>query len=43
MVQLEKHHRLYQGKALGARDDSVAMQYLIPSWKFDHKRPSLVR
>jgi L-alanine-DL-glutamate epimerase-like enolase superfamily enzyme len=30
MVQLEKHHRLYQEKALGARDDSVAMQYLIP-------------
>ena len=43
MVQLEKHHRLYQGKALGAHNDSVAMQYLIPGWKFDHKRPSLVR
>ena len=43
MVQLEKRHRKYQGKALGARDDSVAVQYLIPSWKFDHKGPSLVR
>jgi L-alanine-DL-glutamate epimerase-like enolase superfamily enzyme len=43
MVQLEKDHRLYQEKALGARDDSVAVQYLIPGWKFDHKRPSLVR
>ncbi len=42
-AQLEKHHRLYQEKALGARDDSVAMQYLIPGWKFDNKRPSLVR
>jgi len=43
MAQLEKHHRLYQEKALGARDDSVAMQSLIPGWKFDNKRPCLVR
>jgi glucarate dehydratase len=28
---------------LGARDDSVAMQFLIPGWKFDNKRPCLVR
>ena len=26
---------------LGARDDAVAMQYLIPGWKFDPKRPAL--
>ena len=43
MNQIEKHHRLYQEKALGARDDAAAMQYLIPNWKFDSKRPSLVR
>jgi glucarate dehydratase len=43
MAQVEKQHRLYQEKALGARNDSVAMQYLIPGWKFDNKRPSLVR
>ena len=43
MAQIEKHHRLYKEKALGARDDAVAMQYLIPGWKFDNKRPSLVR
>jgi glucarate dehydratase len=43
VAQLEKHHRLYQEKALGARDDAVAIQYLIPGWKFDNKRPSLVR
>jgi glucarate dehydratase len=43
MAQIEKHHRLYKEKALGARDDAVAMQYLIPGWKFDSKRPSLVR
>ena len=29
--------------ALGARDDAVAMQYLMPGWKFDNKRPCLVR
>jgi glucarate dehydratase len=43
MAQIEKHHRLYEEKALGARDDAVAMQYLIPGWKFDGKRPCLVR
>jgi glucarate dehydratase len=43
MAQIEKHHRMYSDMALGARDDSVAMQYLIPGWKFDNKRPCLVR
>jgi len=43
MEQVQAAHRLYQEKALGARDDSVAMQYLIPGWKFDNKRPCLVR
>jgi glucarate dehydratase len=28
---------------LGARDDAVAMQYLLPGWQFDPKRPALVR
>ncbi len=41
--QLEKAHRLYQEKCLGGRDDSIGMQYLIPGWKFDPKRPCLVR
>jgi len=43
MDQLEKAHRLYQEKALGSRDDAVAMQYLIPGWTFNNKRPCLVR
>jgi len=43
MVQVEAAHRLYQEHGLGARDDALAMQYLIPGWKFDHKRPCLVR
>ncbi|MEO8303353.1 MAG: glucarate dehydratase [Betaproteobacteria bacterium] len=43
MAKVAKAHELYQEHGLGARDDSVAMQYLIPNWKFDPKRPSLVR
>jgi glucarate dehydratase len=36
-------HELYQEKALGGRDDAAGMQYLIPGWTFDSKRPCLVR
>ncbi len=43
LAQLEKAHALYQQMGLGARDDAIAMQYLIPGWKFDPKRPCLVR
>ena len=25
------------------RDDAIAMQFLIPGWRFDDKRPCLVR
>ncbi|WP_053154444.1 glucarate dehydratase [Pseudomonas sp. Pf153] len=41
--QLAKAHELYKGMGLGARDDSVAMQYLIPGWTFNNKQPCLVR
>jgi glucarate dehydratase len=40
---LEQAHALYRQHGLGARDDAVAMQYLVPHWKFDNKRPCLVR
>jgi len=43
MAQIEKAHRLYKGLALGARDDAKTMQYLIPGWKFDPRRPCMVR
>ena len=43
MVEVEKAHQAYRNMGLGARDDAVAMQFLIPGWKFDHKRPCLVR
>ncbi|MFZ5496325.1 MAG: glucarate dehydratase [Verrucomicrobiota bacterium] len=42
-AQLEQANKLYQQMGLGARDDAIAMQYLIPGWKFDPKRPCLVR
>lgn len=41
MAQIEEAHKLYVGNCLGARDDSVTMQYLIPGWTFDNKRPCL--
>ena len=43
MVEVEKAHQLYLKHGLGARDDAAAMQYLIPGWKFDNKRPCMVR
>ena len=43
MVEVEKAHQLYLQHGLGARNDAMAMQYLIPGWKFDPKRPCLVR
>ncbi len=41
--QIEKAHALYKSHGLGARDDAMAMQYLIPGWTFDNKKPCLVR
>jgi glucarate dehydratase len=43
MAEVEKAHRLYLEHGLGARDDAVAMQYLVPGWKFNPKRPALDR
>jgi len=33
---------LYNKVGLGARDDAVAMRYLIPNWKYDPKRASML-
>lgn len=41
--QIMKAHKVYEENCLGARDDAIGMQYLIPGWKFDPKRPALVR
>lgn len=43
MDQVQKAHELYKKEGLGARNDAAAMQYLIPGWKFDPKKPCLVR
>ncbi|TWI61581.1 D-glucarate dehydratase [Pseudoduganella lurida] len=43
MVEVEKAHQLYLKEGLGARNDAMAMQFLIPGWTFDSKRPCLVR
>jgi glucarate dehydratase len=42
-AELDKAHALYRQHGLGARDDAIAMQFLVPGWKFDPKRPCLVR
>jgi glucarate dehydratase len=36
-------HELYKEVANGARDDAMAMQYLVPDWKYHPKQPSLGR
>jgi glucarate dehydratase len=36
-------HELYLEHGLGARNDAIAMQYLIEDWTFDPKRPCMVR
>ncbi|WP_051109657.1 enolase C-terminal domain-like protein [Promicromonospora sukumoe] len=41
--RLAAAHELYLEHGLGARDDAIAMQYLVPEWEFDPKRPCLVR
>ncbi|MBP1764710.1 MAG: glucarate dehydratase [Firmicutes bacterium] len=43
MEQIEKAHKVYMQHGLGARDDAMAMQYLVPGWKFDNKKPCMVR
>ncbi|MCP5146405.1 MAG: glucarate dehydratase [Gammaproteobacteria bacterium] len=43
MAQVEHAHQAYQSHGLGARDDAAAMQFLLPGWTFDNKRPCLVR
>lgn len=41
--RLTQAHELYKTRKLGRRDDSVGMQFLILGWRFDNKRPCLVR
>jgi glucarate dehydratase len=43
MDAVAQAHQLYLQYGLGARDDAIAMQYLIPNWKFNNKMPCLLR
>lgn len=43
MEKVDEAHQLYLEHGLGARDDAIAMQYLVAGWRFDNKRPCLVR
>jgi glucarate dehydratase len=43
MAEVENAHQLYKQHGLGARDDAIAMQSLIPGWTFNPKRPALDR
>lgn len=41
--QVKKAHELYKKLPNSARNDGIAMQYLIPGWQFDRKRPCMIR
>jgi len=43
MAEVERANALYRTAGLGARDDAAQMQCLIPGWRFDPKRPCMVR
>ena len=43
MQRIMAAHALYKKVANGARDDAMAMQYLVPGWQYHPKRPSLGR
>ncbi|HWV10999.1 MULTISPECIES: glucarate dehydratase [unclassified Pseudomonas] len=43
MDAVGKAHECYKNMGLGARDDAIAMQYLISGWTFNNKRPCMVR
>jgi len=43
MERVKAANKLYHQLPGHDRDDAMAMQYLIPGWKFDSKKPALVR
>jgi len=43
MERIRQAHDLYKRVAGGARDDAMAMRYLVPGWTYDPKRPSYAR
>ncbi|MYM66748.1 glucarate dehydratase [Pseudoduganella sp. FT55W] len=43
MGRIEAAHGLYKKVATTARDDAMAMRYLVPGWTYSPKKPSLGR
>ena len=43
MDKVAAAHALYRSMPQGSRDDAAAMQFLIPDWRFDPKRPAMMR
>ncbi|WP_028239182.1 enolase C-terminal domain-like protein [Stutzerimonas azotifigens] len=43
MERILAAHELYKKVASGARDDAMAMRYLVPDWQYHPKKPSLGR
>lgn len=43
MAQVEKSHQLYNRIPTKDRNDAIGMQYLIKDWRFNGKRPTLLR
>lgn len=41
--QVQKAHEIYKSLPGGSRNDATAMQYLVPGWQFDRKRPAFGR
>ena len=40
MESVLRANKLYQQHASGARNDAMAMQYLLPGWTYDPKKPA---
>jgi glucarate dehydratase len=43
MEQILKANEVYKKLGSAARDDAMAMQFIVPGWKYDPKQPSLGR
>lgn len=43
MKKIMEANELYNKMECHDRNDAAAMQYLISNWKFDPKKPALVR
>ena len=43
MDRVMEANKLYNQMPSHDRNDAMAMQYLIPNWKYDSKKPCLVR